>query len=672
MMRNTVIESLGVYLPPKKMSTEDVVKGCRRPVRFPLERMTGIKSRRVAGGTEFSIDLARQAITRCLAISRFDPDDIDIVISTSVACDGPSLWLSHEPSTALRLKAQCGFSNALTFDFASACSGMFAAINIVDALLKTGRIGCGLVVSGEYISHLTETAQKEIDSLLDSRLACLTLGDAGAAVLLTTSPNPGVGFDALDLCTISSCAEYCVAGPTREAHGGGIMHTDALKMTEAATRYGSIHALETMEQAGWSMTDFQHLIMHQTSRTALTSAMREINRLMKRPVCHKGNTIDNLTARGNTASTTHFVAVADNIQNNRIRSGDKIIFAISGSGLTIGTALYTFDDLPDRLRGNMEGASSPVPGEADTNGSSREPNQARVRIRSAGLTPLAKAPGNDSMDLLKAAATDCLKSGHCGPDDIDLLIHAGMYRTGFTVEPAIAALLAGQMKMNSTLAAGGEGRRMLAFDVLNGSIGFLNACYVAVEMIRAGKSSRAMIVTAEVENNARHFSDDLLGLQEAGAGLIIEDAPDEGGGFGGFLFRDFTEHVDLFYSRCINKEGKAYLLFGKDPALEQHYVRCIAAVVAEFLDTEGLSLSQIARIFPPQISSAFIEELRAALGVSPGKVVDVVNGGGDLYSSSLPFALQPSLGGEPAREGDIGLIIAVGSGIQVGCASYHF
>ena len=59
MMRNTVIESLGVYLPPKKMSTEDVVKGCRRPVRFPLERMTGIKSRRVAGGTEFSIDLAR-------------------------------------------------------------------------------------------------------------------------------------------------------------------------------------------------------------------------------------------------------------------------------------------------------------------------------------------------------------------------------------------------------------------------------------------------------------------------------------------------------------------------------------------------------------------------------------------------------------------------------------
>ena len=57
------------------------------------------------------------------------------------------------------------------FDIASACSGMFTAINIVDALIKLRVIECGLVVSGEYISPQAETAQKEIEEYLDSRLA---------------------------------------------------------------------------------------------------------------------------------------------------------------------------------------------------------------------------------------------------------------------------------------------------------------------------------------------------------------------------------------------------------------------------------------------------------------------------------------------------------------------
>ena len=145
----TLIESLGVYLPPREVSTEEVVRGCRNRLRFPLERLSGISSRHVAGDTEFGIDLARQAIRRCLATSRYCPGDVDVLISTSIArCDGPPLWISFEPSTAMRLKAEFGFTRALVFDIASACSGMFAAINIVDALLRLGEIRCGMVVSG--------------------------------------------------------------------------------------------------------------------------------------------------------------------------------------------------------------------------------------------------------------------------------------------------------------------------------------------------------------------------------------------------------------------------------------------------------------------------------------------------------------------------------------------
>ena len=77
----TVIEGLGVYLPPRVVSTAEVVGGCLSKLEFPLERMTGIRSRRMAGETEFAIDLAEKAVADCLgrsghAARRHRPPDL--------------------------------------------------------------------------------------------------------------------------------------------------------------------------------------------------------------------------------------------------------------------------------------------------------------------------------------------------------------------------------------------------------------------------------------------------------------------------------------------------------------------------------------------------------------------------------------------------------------------
>ena len=58
-----------------------------------------------------------------------------------------------------------------------------------------------MVVSGEYITRITQTAQKEIESFMDKRLACLTLGDAGAALILEQAPDKKTGFQKFDLQT---------------------------------------------------------------------------------------------------------------------------------------------------------------------------------------------------------------------------------------------------------------------------------------------------------------------------------------------------------------------------------------------------------------------------------------------------------------------------------------
>jgi 3-oxoacyl-[acyl-carrier-protein] synthase III len=47
---------------------------------LPFQRLTGIERRPVAGPTEYSIDLARRAARRCLALSRRPAQSIDLII----------------------------------------------------------------------------------------------------------------------------------------------------------------------------------------------------------------------------------------------------------------------------------------------------------------------------------------------------------------------------------------------------------------------------------------------------------------------------------------------------------------------------------------------------------------------------------------------------------------
>jgi hypothetical protein len=60
------------------------------------------------------------------------------------------------------------------------------------------------------------------------------------------------------------------------------------------------------------------------------------------------------------------------------------------------------------------------------------------------------------------------------------------------------------------------------------------------------------------------------------------------------------------------------------------------------------------------------------LGVEPHRIVDLTVEGRDLYTSALPFSIEHVRQKGLAKAGDIGLVINVGCGLQVGCAVYYF
>ena len=110
----------------------------------------------------------------------------------------------------------------------------------------------------------------------------------------------------------------------------------------------------------------------------------------------------------------------------------------------------------------------------------------------------------------------------------------------------------------------------------------------------------------------------------------------------------------------------------KDPELESKYIAIIEHAVDELLEKEALELDQITKVFPPQISSGFIVRLGNHLKFAKEKYINVVGEGPDLFTSSLPFGMNEAIEKKLVKTGDLGLIITVGSGLQVGCVIYKF
>ena len=670
-LSNTIIESLGTYLPPKVVTSEEIIQGCTIPLRFPLAKLTGIKTRRMAGETEFSLDIAKKAVTDCLANSKYNPEDIDLIVCGNISrCNTPGLQFMFEPNTAVQIQQHFGFTNAIALDVSNACTGLFTAAYIIDSFIKAGLIRRGIAVSGEYISHLVLTAQREIESFMDSRLACLTVGDAGAAFIMERSPNKKVGFHEFEMYTLGRYSEACIGKATEREHGGGIMYTDAVTVSAVNMKQAVSHAGLIIERSQWQKDAFQHIIVHQTSQTTINDVAREINNYFGQEICKQESVINNIAERGNTATTTHMIAVMDNIRNNRIQSGDNAIFGITGSGATIGTALYTFDDLPDRIRRREAGEYRPQKIAIEDKFTPRLPANRRVRVASIGTIPAGANIEKKTLPLIEAAAKQCLASSTYQKSDIDLLIYAGVYRDDFLCEPAVAALVDGMLGINDDIETQ-QDKKTFALDMLNGALGTLDACYTAIGMMQAEKINNALIVTSEIENNREKSPDELAGIEETGSALLLDASPDGRTGFGNFVFKSFTDYVGASGSRSIIRNGKTIMHFERDPELEPYYIQCIRETIQELLDLEQLTIEQIKVILPPQISSDFISVLSRRLEIERDRFVDV-GAERDLFTSSLPYALEEAQRQQRLKPGDIGLIINVGSGIQVGCASYYF
>ncbi|MDD5169425.1 MAG: 3-oxoacyl-[acyl-carrier-protein] synthase III C-terminal domain-containing protein [Syntrophales bacterium] len=334
-------ESVGAKVPEGRLSTKDLMAQVNMWVDVDLEDLTGIRERRVCSDGEDSFTLSVDAARECLKHSSYEAGDLEMIICCSISKFKDGLTYSYEPSFSLQVKEAIGAKKALTFDVANACAGMLTGIFVMNDFIKRGVIKCGMVISGEYITSLAKNAIPHVKTVLSGQLPSLTVGDCGAAVILERSSPGRAALGLGGFITLSRWSELCIGGACMEAPGGE-MTTDGRKIHQVAISDSPPILEKALKECGMNYGDIDHFIPHQTSTAAITAGNRRLSRYFS---ARPKNVVVNLQEYGNTASTSHFLAMYRLLKEKRFKPGENILLMAMASGLVLGVVTLTMDEM---------------------------------------------------------------------------------------------------------------------------------------------------------------------------------------------------------------------------------------------------------------------------------------------------------------------------------------
>ena len=314
------IVGTGSYLPEKILTNFDLEKMVETSDEWITTR-TGIKERRISGDSEASSDLAYQAAKKTLSETKINPEEIDLIIVTTVT---PDMLF---PSTACIVQEKLGAKNAFAFDLNAACCGFIYGLSVAHAYLKNETYRTALVIA-------TETLSKFVD--WEDRSTCVLFGD-GAGTALLRSTNEGES-DFLSFY-LSSEGEYAdllklPAGgskiPASEKTIGEKLHYIKMNGNEVfkIAVQSMIEAAEkALEKCGLTCADIKLLIPHQAN-------LRIINAIGKRLNLPEEKIFLNVHKYGNMSAATTAVGLDEAIKEGKIKTGDLVELVAFGAGFT--------------------------------------------------------------------------------------------------------------------------------------------------------------------------------------------------------------------------------------------------------------------------------------------------------------------------------------------------
>ncbi len=307
----TRISGTGIYVPKTVLTNRDLERMVDTSDEWITTR-TGIKERRIAK-EETVINMAIRASEEAIRNAGLVPEDIDLVLVATLTPE------KRFPSTGCLIQSKLGVGKGFAFDITAACSGFIYALDVADALIKSGKVERVLIVGVEKLSEIVDW---------EDRSTCVLFGDGAGAVVVENSDTES------DLIASRMYSDGDL-WDLLYAENGGYIRMRGRELFKVAIRNMEEVCREVMEEAGVSPEDIDLVIPHQANIRIIRSLAERLGLPMSRFFV-------NIERYGNTSAASIPIALHEAIKEGRIDRGDLVLLTAMGGGLTWGATLIRF------------------------------------------------------------------------------------------------------------------------------------------------------------------------------------------------------------------------------------------------------------------------------------------------------------------------------------------
>ena len=354
--RYTVITGTGSYIPSRAVSSADfldhtffadggtpLADGGNAVTTRKFEELTEIVERRYVDDHLVTSDIAAEAAAAAVAAAGVDPETLDYLVVAhnfgDVRADNRRSDLV--PTLAARVKQRLAITNprCVAYDLPFGCPGGVQALIQVDYFLRSGDATRALVIGAETLSRVSDVHDR--DSMLYA-------DGAGAVVVEARSSSSPIGL--LAHATRSDTLEHARLlwmGPSndRATRDGNLylkMHGRKLYEYALTTVPGVVK--ESLDRAGLDLGDVTKVLLHQANGKMDAAILKRLLKLYGVTEVAPGLMPMTISRLGNssvaTVPTLLDEIVRGHLDDQRLASGDLLVFASVGAGMNVNSAVY--------------------------------------------------------------------------------------------------------------------------------------------------------------------------------------------------------------------------------------------------------------------------------------------------------------------------------------------
>jgi 3-oxoacyl-[acyl-carrier-protein] synthase-3 len=320
-MLRSIVLGCGSYLPARIVSNDELARTVETTDEWIVQR-TGIRERHIAAPGELTSDLALHAARAALANAHVEEKSIDLIVLATSTPD------QTFPATAVSVQSGLGITHGAAFDLQAVCSGFVYALQVTDALLRTGAYKRALVIGAETFSRILDW---------NDRTTCVLFGDGAGALVLEAQPQPGTREDRGLLTTHLRSdgrhkAKLYVDGGPSSTQTVGHLRMEGREVFKHAVAMITDVIEDAFKATGYSAADIDWFVPHQANKRIIDGSAHKLGIALEKVVV----TVDR---HGNTSAASIPLALFDAVADRRIKRGNLVLLEAMGGGFTWGSAL---------------------------------------------------------------------------------------------------------------------------------------------------------------------------------------------------------------------------------------------------------------------------------------------------------------------------------------------